>query len=317
MRVKSKATFIAFVILILFFGTQCQKEFSVPEELIGVWVTDDPKYVDHPFEIKKGTLIFEQGLGYLDFAVFPIVNVEKSDTGVDTLYIIYYLIPAGRKFEFSFYYTPTEGGVIRFKNQPEMKWTKLKTASIEKTPHGQILEQTESKPGQPVVSQTDGKDEIEPAGQTTEGQPAVQKREVAHVQVSENRADTEIEAAQPQASSKKVSIEHFVEKWRRSWEEGDVETYIGCYHAGFTSRGMDIQAWKSHKQRLFSRSAKRNVQLSDMQIQTNGSSAVVTFTQSYQAAKHLDVGLKTLTLRRHKDRWTILKETWQPLSGRG
>jgi ketosteroid isomerase-like protein len=80
---------------------------------------------------------------------------------------------------------------------------------------------------------------------------------------------------------------------------------------------MDIQAWKSYKQRLFSRSAKRNVQLSDMQIQTNGSTAVVTFTQSYQAAKHLDVGLKTLTLRRHKDRWTILKETWQPLSGRG
>ena len=127
MRVKSKATFIAFVILILFFGTQCQKEFSVPEELIGIWVTDDPKYVNHPFEIKKGTLIFEQGLGYLDFAVFPIVNVEKSDTGVDTLYIIYYLIPAGRKFEFSFYYTPTEGGVIRFKNQPEMKWTKKKS----------------------------------------------------------------------------------------------------------------------------------------------------------------------------------------------
>jgi hypothetical protein len=273
--------------------------------------------VDHPFEIKKKTLIFEQGLGYLDFAVFPIVGLEKTDAGGDTSYIIYYLIHSGRKFEFSFYYTPTEGGVIRFKNQPEMKWTKLKTASIEKTPHGQILEQTESKPGQPVVSQPDGKEEIEPAGQTTEGQPAVQKREVAHVQVSENRADTEIEAAQPQASSKEVSIEHFVEKWRRSWEEGDVETYIGCYHAGFTSRGMDIQAWKSYKQRLFSRSAKRNVQLSDMQIQTNGSTAVVTFTQSYQAAKHLDVGLKTLTLRRHKDRWTILKETWQPLSGRG
>jgi len=314
---RSKTIFIMWLTLLVIFAAQCQKEFTVPEELIGVWVTDDPIYADNPFEIKRNTLIFEQGFGYFDFHVFPIVDLEKTDAGGDTLYIIYYLISTGRKFEFSFYYTPTQGGVIRFKNQPEMKWTKLKTASIEKTPHGQILEQTESKPGQPVVSQPDGKEEIEPAGQTTEGQPAVQKREVAHVQVSENRADTEIEAAQPQASSKEVSIEHFVEKWRRSWEEGDVETYIGCYHAGFTSRGMDIQAWKSYKQRLFSRSAKRNVQLSDMQIQTNGSSAVVTFTQSYQAAKHLDVGLKTLTLRRHKDRWTILKETWQPLSGRG
>ena len=124
---KSKSTFIAFAILILFFGAQCQKEFTVPEELIGVWVTDDPKYLDHPFEIKRNTLIFEQGLGYFDFAVFPIVDLEETDAGRDTLYIIYYLIPTGRKFEFSFYYAPTQGGVIRFENQPEMKWTKRKS----------------------------------------------------------------------------------------------------------------------------------------------------------------------------------------------
>jgi len=125
--VTSKSTCIAFAILILFFGAQCQKEFTVPEELIGVWVTDDPRYVDHPFEIKKDTLIFEQGLGYFDFDVFSIVDLEKMDADGDTLYIIHYLIRPGRKFEFSFYYAPTEGGVIRFKNQPEMKWTKNKS----------------------------------------------------------------------------------------------------------------------------------------------------------------------------------------------
>ena len=80
---------------------------------------------------------------------------------------------------------------------------------------------------------------------------------------------------------------------------------------------MDNQAWKSHKQRLFSRSAKRNVQISDMGIQINGSSAVVTFKQQYLTAKHRDVGLKTLQLRRYNDRWTILKENWQPISGQG
>jgi hypothetical protein len=121
---KSRSTIIAFAILILFFGAQCQKEFTVPEELIGVWVTDDPKYADHPFEIKKETLIFEQGQGYLDFDVFPIVGLEKTDADGDTLYIIHYVLPAGKKFEFSFYYASAEGGVIRFRNQPEMKWTK-------------------------------------------------------------------------------------------------------------------------------------------------------------------------------------------------
>ena len=124
---KSKSTFIAFAILILFFGVQCQKDFTVPGELIGVWVTDDPKYVDHPFEIKKETLIFEQGMGYLDFDVFPIVGLEQTDADGETLYIIYSVLPAGKKFEFSFYYAPAEGGVLRFKNQPEMKWTKKKS----------------------------------------------------------------------------------------------------------------------------------------------------------------------------------------------
>ena len=124
---KSRSTIIAFAILIVFFGAQCQKEFTVPEELIGVWVTDDPKYADHPFEIKKETLIFEQGLGYFDFDVYPIVDLEKTDADGDILYIIYYLIPAGHKFEFSFIYAPIEGGEIKFKNQPEMKWTKKKS----------------------------------------------------------------------------------------------------------------------------------------------------------------------------------------------
>ena len=124
---KSRSTIIAFAILIVFFGAQCQKEFTVPEELIGVWVTDDPKYADHPFEIKKETLIFEQGQGYLDFDVFPIVNLEKTDADGNTLYIIHYVLPAGKKFEFSFYYASAEGGVIRFKNQHEMKWTKKKS----------------------------------------------------------------------------------------------------------------------------------------------------------------------------------------------
>jgi hypothetical protein len=114
-----------------------------------------------------------------------------------------------------------------------------------------------------------------------------------------------------------VEILGFVENWRRAWEEGDLPTYMDCYDPGFRTEKMDNQAWKSNKQRLFSRSAKLNVQISDIQIQANGSSAVITFKQRYLTAKHQDVGLKTLQLRRHKDRWIILKENWQALSGQG
>jgi hypothetical protein len=111
----------------LVFGVQCQERFAVPEELIGVWVTKDPKYLNYPFEIKKDTVIFEQGLGYLDFEVYPIAGLKKTESEGQTLYIIYYTLPSGKTFEFSFYYSAAQGGEIRFKHQPEMLWTKKKS----------------------------------------------------------------------------------------------------------------------------------------------------------------------------------------------
>lgn len=121
---RSKTALMLLAALVLVFGVQCQQLLTVPEELIGVWVTKDPNYFDRPFEIKKNTLIFEQGLGYLDFDVFPIEGVKKFESEGKTLYIIYYAIPSGKKFEFSFYYSAENGGIIRFKNQPEIIWTK-------------------------------------------------------------------------------------------------------------------------------------------------------------------------------------------------
>ena len=118
---------LLFAMLALIFGVQCGQIFTVPEELIGVWETKDPNYSDRPFEIKENTVIFEQGLGYLDFDVYPIVGVKKTESEGQTLYIIYYTIPSGRKFEFSFYYSAANRGEIRFKNQPEMLWTKKQT----------------------------------------------------------------------------------------------------------------------------------------------------------------------------------------------
>jgi len=118
---------ILFVTFAVILGVQCQERFTVPEELVGVWVTKNPNYVDRPFEIKENTVVFEQGLGYLDFDVYPIASVKKTESEGRTLYIIYYTLPSGKKFEFSFFYSAANGGEIRFKNQPAMVWTKKKS----------------------------------------------------------------------------------------------------------------------------------------------------------------------------------------------
>ncbi len=124
---KSKTIFIALAIFATLFGAQCKKEITVPDELIGVWETTYPGFDIRPFEIKKATLIFEQGLGYFDFVTYPIVGIKQTFENGDILYVISYLIPDGLTYKFSFYYTPANGGEIRFKNRSQVKWTKKKS----------------------------------------------------------------------------------------------------------------------------------------------------------------------------------------------
>jgi murein L,D-transpeptidase YafK len=112
-------------------------------------------------------------------------------------------------------------------------------------------------------------------------------------------------------------LHRFVQKWRRAWERGDLPGYISCYHPGFKTLGMDLRSWNTYKKWLFERSSTRSVQVSDMSIRIKGSSAVVVFKQKYSSDNHQDYGLKTLRLRRRNGRWTIHRETWQPLPRRG
>jgi murein L,D-transpeptidase YafK len=189
----------------------------------------------------------------------------------------------------------------------------LKAASIETIPHGQSIEQTDSKSGQPVVSKPHGKEELEPAGQTAEEQTAVQTEVVAPTPVTEDKVIVEKEPAKKKVASVEASIENFVEKWRRSWEEGDVQTYFGCYHSGFTARGMDIQAWKNHKRNIFKRTVEREVQLSDINIKLDGSIATATFKQVYQTKNYKGYGLKTLQLANYQGNWSILDESYESL----
>jgi capsular exopolysaccharide synthesis family protein len=186
-----------------------------------------------------------------------------------------------------------------------------KIRSIDTPPQGQILEQKEIKPDQLVASHLKGKEDIEPSRQTAEEQPTAHEGKVAHVPITEDSIVAEQQLAEPQGSSAEPSIKIFLEKWRRSWEEGDLQVYIGCYHSDFRARGMNIQAWKDFKQDLFNRTPGRDVQINDIKIKLDGSVASVTFKQSYQAGNYKDYGLKTLLLVNYQGNWSILDESYE------
>jgi len=188
-----------------------------------------------------------------------------------------------------------------------------KTASIEIYPQGQIVEQKEIKPDHLVTSQKLGKEEIKPPVQTNEGQLTKEPLVVARTPIAEDRAVAEKKPVEAQALSPQSSIELFVEKWRRSWEEGDLQAYIGCYHPDFEARGMNIQAWKDYKQDLFNRTPGRDIRISDIKVELNGSRAVVTFEQRYQTKNYKGLGLKTFQLTKYEGNWAILEESYESL----
>ena len=188
-----------------------------------------------------------------------------------------------------------------------------KTRSIETPLQGQILEQKGIKPDQLVASHPKGKEDVQLSSQTAEEKPTAHERKVAYAPITEDRVVAEQESAEPQGLSVEQSIKSFVEKWRCSWEEGDFQVYIGCYHSDFRARGMNIQAWKDYKQDLFDRTPERDLQINDMKIKLDGSVASVTFKQSYQTGRYKDYGLKTLLLVNYHGNWSILNESYERL----
>jgi major membrane immunogen (membrane-anchored lipoprotein) len=127
MKVK-RVLVVVLIFLIIILGCESKKIAAVPENLIGLWGTSDPKYADRTFEITRNEIIFQTGENTFDTYSIKSLEMEKATGKEISLYTINYKNKEGLKYKLSFYYNPAGQGEIRHKNQPKMVWTK-KTAS--------------------------------------------------------------------------------------------------------------------------------------------------------------------------------------------
>lgn len=116
------AILLAFALLATTLGCQSAKDNTVPNALVGVWKTSAQKYADRFFEITADRVIFAIGGGKTNS--HPIAEIETLREETRILYTITYLSAEAKKYKFSFYYDPANGGVIRFKNQQRIAWAK-------------------------------------------------------------------------------------------------------------------------------------------------------------------------------------------------
>jgi hypothetical protein len=125
---RSKRILLALAMFAALFGSQCREPWAVPDELVGVWETSEPKYKGCYFELTEDLMIFVNEAHLEKRSVNRISGIKKTDRGKQVLYTFSYEVhfedEEGKKGKFSFYYDPSEGGAIRFKNQLEIKWIK-------------------------------------------------------------------------------------------------------------------------------------------------------------------------------------------------
>jgi ketosteroid isomerase-like protein len=97
-------------------------------------------------------------------------------------------------------------------------------------------------------------------------------------------------------------------KWLTSWKSGDMKTYRSCYASDFQSKGMNLDAWVSHKTNVYQKSKNINVSIDNLQISADENFAAIIFTQHYSSSILKDSGKKTLELRKINDEWKIYRE---------
>jgi hypothetical protein len=123
---KGKVFLIGFIILALLGGNSCKKELAVPDELLGVWETSEPKYEGCYFEVTKDEIIIKDIEEDINFFKITKIEAEEDPEENFVTYIITHAYPEGPPFELSFLYFPGEEDTIRFKNQTNIVWVRSK-----------------------------------------------------------------------------------------------------------------------------------------------------------------------------------------------
>ena len=109
-------------------------------------------------------------------------------------------------------------------------------------------------------------------------------------------------------------IKNFIFSWKKAWEKKDLKTYIYCYDQRFRSRGMDLKAWKRHREKLNREYRSLKIEIRDLKVVPVSSYiAKASFKQDYRADGYHDFGLKKLLLIKKGKHWRIRKEEWQRL----
>lgn len=107
-------------------------------------------------------------------------------------------------------------------------------------------------------------------------------------------------------------LTQFIEGWRNSWEQQDLETYMSYYAEDFKAPGFNKKSWAAHKQRLKGKYDYVKIGLSQPYIVQHNQQLLIKTLQRYESDKHVDFGVKTVYALKDGNSYKIVREEWEP-----
>lgn len=121
--------------------------------------------------------------------------------------------------------------------------------------------------------------------------------------------------------AKRTKLEEAVEGWRKSWEEEDLQSYLGHYDQNIfsdPSKGKTFKLFADYKKAVFSGPGKPQVRVRNLSLIEHNGYAFAIFVQGYKSATIDDEGKKVLVFKLDENyNWKIMVERFQKdFSGR-
>lgn len=119
--------------------------------------------------------------------------------------------------------------------------------------------------------------------------------------------DDSKKSATPATSQEAIAAA--VNKWAKAWSDKNVDQYLASYGASFKpAKGLSRQTWEQQRRERITKPSKISVELSNMKIKSDETTAKVKFKQLYRADGKPIRTAKTLLMKRDGDNWYIVEE---------
>jgi len=114
----------------------------------------------------------------------------------------------------------------------------------------------------------------------------------------------------PANANASAEVESAVRGWAAAWAGQDMERYLAAYGSDFVpGGGQSRRSWEEERRARIVGKTSISVNIENLAIQVNGSSATAKFRQIYRADNLNISSRKTLEMQRSGNQWHIRKES--------